>query len=331
MNDRVRAIEVEKNRIRPIFSYSHDDTTKEPVVWASSRKIEHLMKSFIIAALFLIWSGTGQANEEISVKLLRNEPMEFVWIEPGTFTMGTTTEQEQLLRGTGEWIGWFANEQPAHQVAISRGFWLGKYEIEQRHWEAVMKTNPSYSKGDNLPVDGISWDDVQEFIYLLNVEADEYLYRLPSEAEWEYACRAGASGLWSFGDDASLLGDYAWHYDNNSPSGTKEIGMRLPNPWGLYDMHGNVWEWCQDKWGEGYYGSSPDVDPTGPATGLDRVIRGGHFFGSARGVRSAVREFYSREARLYTVGARLLKIGPEPTAISSESWGSIKQKKNPAR
>jgi formylglycine-generating enzyme required for sulfatase activity len=289
------------------------------------------MKQILITILLLACTSAGYANQEISVKLPRGEPMEFVWIEPGTFTMGSTQEQEQQLRGTGEWIGWFANEQPAHQVTISRGFWLGKYEIEQRHWKAVMETNPSYSKGENRPVDGISWDDVQEFIYLLNVEADETLYRLPSEAEWEYACRAGTSGLWSFGNDASLLGDYAWYYDNNSPSGTKEIGTKLPNPWGLYDMYGNVWEWCQDKWGEGYYASSPDIDPTGPTTGLDRVIRGGHFFGFARGVRPAVRDFYARDARLYTLGARLLKIGPEPTAVAAESWGRIKTESQPDR
>ena len=296
--------------------------------------------------LLLTWAGAGYANEEMTVELPGGATMEFVWIEPGTFTMGSTEEQEQSLRSRGMWIDWFENEHPAHEVRISQGFWLGKYEITQSQWEAGVginpsywlekygitqsqweegvEINPSYFKGIDRPVENISWDDVQEFLDLLNDEAGGNLYRLPTEAEWEYACRAGISGLWSFGDDESLIGDYAWYYDNNSPTGTKEVGTRLPNPWGLYDMYGNVWEWCQDKWAADYYSNSPNIDPAGPAAGSNRVLRGGHFFSFARGGRSALRDFYARDDQLNIIGARLLWMGAKPTAVNSESWGRIK-------
>ena len=155
----------------------------------------------------------------------------------------------------------------------------------------------------------VSWNDLQAFIQRLNEAAGEALYRLPTEAEWEYTARAGTTTRWSFGDDESQLGDYAWYSGNNSPSGTKEVGTKRPNPWGLYDMHGNVWEWCQDWWGENYYSSSPSVDPIGPATGEARVLRGGGYFNIAQRVRSADRGMGRPSDRPYGGrGARLLRI-----------------------
>ena len=172
--------------------------------------------------------------------------IEFVWIEPGTFLMGAAD------------LGF-----TEHEVTISRGFYLGKYEITQGQWESVMGSNPSYFGGSNRPVEQVSWNDVQEFIGRLNEAAGEEVYRLPTEAEWEYACRAGTTTRWSFGDDEGQLGEYAWYTGNNSPYGTKEVGTKRPNPWGLYDMHGNVWEWCQDWYGS--YTSDSQIDPAGPA------------------------------------------------------------------
>ena len=168
------------------------------------------------------------------------------WIEPGTFLMGAAD------------LGF-----TEHEVTISRGFYLGKYEITQGQWESVMGSNPSYFGGSNRPVEQVSWNDVQEFIGRLNEAAGEEVYRLPTEAEWEYACRAGTTTRWSFGDDEGQLGEYAWYTGNNSPYGTKEVGTKRPNPWGLYDMHGNVWEWCQDWYGS--YTSDSQIDPAGPA------------------------------------------------------------------
>jgi len=226
--------------------------------------------------------------------------MEFVWIDPGTFMMGTPEEQEQLLRNKGLWDVWFRSEQPAHEVTISKGFYFGKYEITQGQWEAVMGSNQSYFEGANRPVEGVSWHDVQVFITKLNLAAGDSLYRLPTEAEWEYACRAGTTTLWSFGDDENQLTNYAW-YEGNSPNGTKEVGQRLPNSWGLYDMHGNVEEWCQ----EWYRNYSSDAQ-TNPNFEFCRVTRGGSFFNSALLVRSA-RHPGAHGTREVSLGLRLLR------------------------
>ncbi len=238
-------------------------------------------------------------EEEETFSLLGGASMEFVWIEPGVFQMGSDTGRR--------------DERPIHEVEISRGFWLGKYEITQGQWKSVMDEEP-WSGRDRVTSDSsypaviISWDKVHEFIDRLNAEAGEELYRLPTEAEWEYACRAGTQTRWSFGDDESQLTDHAWYFGNNYPTeGAKAVGGRLPNPWGLYDMHGNVWEWVQDWYDEEYYDRSGRVDPRGPTSGLGRVIRGGHF-GHIDGVRSAYRHFHSPDARSYTIGARLLRM-----------------------
>ena len=261
--------------------------------------------------------------------------MEMVWIEPGTFTMGTTEEQEQLLRDKGLWIDWYENEKPAHEVTISRGFYLGKYEITQAQWESVMGTMPWWEQvyvqsNPNHPAVYISWDDMQEFIARLNEAAGEEIYRLPTEAEWEYACRAGTTTRWSFGDDESQLGEYAWYYDNTWNVGleyAQPVGTKLPNPWGLYDMHGNVWEWCRDWYGK--YTSDSQVDPTGPASGSARVVRGGSFGDDAQNARSAIRNYYSPGDRGGDLGARLLRLGPKvsdtPTSATPEIWGQIKE------
>ena len=248
----------------------------------------------------------GSTGEEQTFPLPGGASMEFVWIEPGVFWMGSNMGR--------------SDESPRHEVEISRGFWLGKYEITQGQWEAVMGTTPWSGRGrvvlgPSHPAVIISWDEVQEFIGRLNAAAGEELYRLPTEAEWEYACRAGTDTRWSFGDDESLLTDYAWYYGNNyptdennyPPSGAKEVGTRKPNPWGLHDMHGNVWEWVQDWYDEEYYSRSVREDPQGPESGSGRVIRGGHF-GHNDGVRSAYRHLHSPDSRSYTIGVRLLRM-----------------------
>ena len=146
---------------------------------------------------------------------------------------------------------------------------------------------------------------MQAFITALNTAAGSDVYRLPTEAEWEYACRAGTTTRWSFGDDENQLGDYAWYDGNNSPDGTKEVGKKKPNPWGLFDMHGNVWEWCQDRYGS--YSSGAQVDPTGSSSGSARVLRGGDFYSGAQAARSANRDSYSPGSRYDFLGFRLLR------------------------
>ena len=226
--------------------------------------------------------------------------MEFVWIPPGEFQMGSP-----------EWeVGRYSNEGPLHVVEISRGFWLGKYEVTQGEWEAVMGSNPSNYEGTDRPVESVSWNYVHEFIGRLNDAVGDSLYRLPSEAEWEYACRARSRTRWSFGDDEGQLREYAWYGGNNSPSGTKAVGGKLPNAWKLHDMHGNVWEWVQDWYSSSYYNDSPRVDPPGPSSGSTRVARGGHFADSnPQSVRSANR--YDGESDIDhrgAVGVRLVRI-----------------------
>ena len=203
--------------------------------------------------------------------------VEMVYIEPGTFDMGSPSSEE----------GRHTNEGPVHSVRISEGFYLGKYEVTQGQWEAVMGTRPwadNVRSEADYPAIYISWEDAQAFIGRLNASAGSNIYRLPSEAEWEYACRAGTSTRWSFGDDASQLTHYA--YENYE----YRVGTKRANSWGLYDMHGYVWEWVQDWYGGDYYSVSPAVDPPGPSTGSERVVRGGDMDnGIARRLRSAGR------------------------------------------
>ena len=230
--------------------------------------------------------------------------IDMVWIEPGTFTMGSPPQEE----GRGH------DEEPQHDVMISQGFYLGKYEITQEQWEAVMGNRPWEGKEDvredpRHPAVLISWRDLQKFIRRLNEWAGEDVYRLPTEAEWEYACRAGTTTRWSFGGDESRLEDYAWYRANTWDLGEQyahPVGTKAPNPWGLYDMHGNVWEWVHDWFSA--YAADAQMDPTGPNVGSYRALRGGSFPGFASGVRSADRLRYSPGVRVNAdVGARLLK------------------------
>jgi len=201
--------------------------------------------------------------------------MEFVLIQPGEFDMGSPVNE----------TGRYDDEGPVHHVTISKAFYLGKYEVTQKQWHEVMGDNPSYYKGDDLPVENVSWDDVQEFIKKFNKKENTQKYRLPSEAEWEYAARAGTTTRYSFGDDDSKLGEYGW-YSENSGDKIHPVGKKGANPWGLYDVHGNVWEWVQDTWHDTYIGA-PDDGSAWEDGGDFRVLRGGSWFCLAGSCRSA--------------------------------------------
>lgn len=190
--------------------------------------------------------------------------MEFVLIPAGSFQMGADPNFEDAAD----------DQTPRHRVTLSQPFYLGKYEVTQEQWVAVMGTNPSRFKGRTNPVEQVSFDDVQTFIRKLNAKEGGSRYRLPTEAEWEYAARAGATGKYGFGDDDDQLGLYAW-YTGNSGDKTHPVGQLRANAWGLHDMHGNVWEWVQDWYDESYYRHSPATDPRGPGSGSNRVFRGG--------------------------------------------------------
>ena len=219
--------------------------------------------------------------------------------------------------GSPSWgDGLYEDQGPVHEVTISTGFWLGKYVVTQGQWEAVMGTRPwegedEVRSGSDYPAVYISWEYVQEFIGLLNTATGSNVYRLPTEAEWEYACRAGTSTRWSFGDDESQLRHYAWYGDNAWSVGEKyahRVGTKRANAWGLYDMHGNVAEWVQDWYEEYYYSRSPAVDPLGPSTGSDRVVRGGSFISSFSDyVDSEYRDYYEPDEPECCIGFRLLR------------------------
>ena len=249
-------------------------------------------------------SPTGPlGSDESTFDLLRGATMDFVWVEPGTFVMGAPLSEG----GPGE--------GPQHEVTISQGFFLGQYEITQGQWEAVMGTRPwsgldYVQENSDHPAVYVSWDDLQEFVERLNEASGEALYRLPTEAEWEYACRAGTTTRWSFGDDQGILGEYAWFWFNTIEfelEYTQPVGTKLANPWGLHDMHGNAIEWVQDRWQTTYGSADHLVDPQGPMTGLGRPVRGGSFRSFSQNTRSAFRWAFSQDDRSPDTGARLLR------------------------
>ena len=290
----------------------------------------------IISAAIVFWAAEARAEDEGMqsghpkeaavgnervVSLSEGANMTFVWIEPGAFHMGSPpSESNRLTSAFGFGSGRAEDEGPVHEVAISTGFWLGKYEVTQRQWEAVMGITPWQDNGKDKdlvrsvpshPAVHISWSDVQAFIDRLNSTEGEEVYRLPTEAEWEYACRAGTSTRYSFGDDEDQLIDYAWTRKNSWTKNEKyahAIGQHRPNLWGIHDMHGNVWEWVRDWYAEDYYTQSPKVDPSGPLAGSDRVIRGGDFSDPFYYLRSASRSKKSPDMRDSFIGVRLVRI-----------------------
>jgi len=216
-----------------------------------------------------------------------------VFVQGGTFTMGCTSEQGYDCN---------SDERPARQVTLS-SFYIGKYEITQAQWKAIMGNNPANFKGDNLPVENVSWHDVQEFIRKLNAATGKN-YRLPTEAEWEYAARGGAKSQGDKYSGSNTVGNVAW-YSENSGGKTHPVGTKRPNELGIYDMSGNVWEWCQDWFDKSYYSQSPFTDPKGPSSGSGRVVGGGGWRVVAGGVRVAIRGNHTPGERHINLGFRL--------------------------
>ncbi len=216
--------------------------------------------------------------------------LEMVGIPGGSFAMGAP-----------EGVG-LDDERPQHSVKLAP-FFIGKYPIIQAQWEAVMGNNPSRFKGADLPVDNVSWHDAQEFCRRLNQRTGT-AYRLATEAEWEYACRAGLKTEYSIGDDESQLDQCAW-YSQNSGYTTHPVGQKEPNAWGIYDMQGNVWEWCQDWYDEHYYEQSPGFSPPGPVAAKTRVLRGGSWSDDKYNCRATSRDSGDPFNRSASVGFRI--------------------------
>jgi formylglycine-generating enzyme required for sulfatase activity len=232
--------------------------------------------------------------EELSNTYTNSIGMKFVLVPAGTFMMGADKNFDEASD----------DELPRHQVTISKPFYLGVYEVTQQQWKDVMGNNPSKFKGRDNPVETVSWEDAQDFIRHLNQKEGHSRYRLPTEAEWEYAARAGSTSTYFFGDNKSQLGDYAW-YEDNSGREAHPVGQKRPNAWGLYDMIGNVWEWNQDWLGDTYYANSPSSDPTGPSSSAYRVVRGCGWNIGAGICRSALRSGGGPASRSEYCGFRL--------------------------
>lgn len=248
--------------------------------------------------------GSSTAEQK-TIEINPGLRMEFVWISPGSFMMGSPTSEKK--RGD--------DEGPVHRVHISKGFWIGKYEVTQAVWESVIGRNPSQFKGSRRPVENVSWSDAQSFVAKLNGRISGRPFRLPTEAEWEYACRAGTTGPFNTGDclsadQANYDGDrpYRGCYTGRDRQTTINVGTFSANAWGLYDMHGNVCEWCWDRYDEYYYEKSPGSDPQGPE-GVDsgRVHRGGGWKAGGGGCRSAYRNGNSPDKRGTHLGFRLVR------------------------
>lgn len=235
-------------------------------------------------------TAAGEIREFTALKL------KFCWCPAGTFTMGSPPDAAGSER----------NEQQ-FEVTLSRGFWIQQSEVTQLQYEKLMGVNPSHFRGESNPVESLTHSDASEFCRRLSELPPEKksgnVYRLPTEAEWEYACRAGSTTSFWFGDDESKLGEYGW-YNQNSARTTHPVNTKLPNAWQLHDMHGNVAEWCSDWYTE--YPVSPQTDPLGAESGDKKVVRGGGWFFVPQNSRSAHRDAYPTGARYAGLGMRLV-------------------------
>jgi len=216
--------------------------------------------------------------------------MKFVKIPAGTFIMGSRITPSEIVSQYGGWSNWYKGEHPQHRVSISKPFYIQTTEITVGQYKSIVEAawGGHERRCPDCPL-SLSWDATQKLIQRLNKRENTNKYRLPTEAEWEYACRAGSATSFSFGNDKDRLGEYAW-YRRNSGGQTQPVGQKKPNAWGLYDIHGNVMEWCQDRYG--IYPSNSITDPQGPTSGSLRVFRGGAWKFDASLCRSAYRDKY---------------------------------------
>ena len=236
--------------------------------------------------------SVASGSNAISIPVKDGISIEMVKVEAGTFMMGATSEMKDP----------YNDEKPLHQVTLTNDYYMGKYEVPQALWEAVMGSNPSKYKGDNLPVERVSWNDCQEFISKLNSLTGRK-FRLPTEAEWEYAAHGGKKSRGYQYSGNSNISDVAW-YDGNSGSKPHPVGTKQANELGIYDMSGNVWEWCSDWYSS--YSSSSQTNPTGSDSGSYRVRRGCCWYYDARICRSSFRGYCTPDIRCFDLGLRLV-------------------------
>ncbi len=261
----------------------------------------YLISLILFLGLFVPYPGYGQENDLTqvyvkSIHLPMGGVLSFRWIEPGEFIMGSADAEK----------GRDLDEGPQHRVVIDKGFYIGIYEVTQSQWQSVMDYNPStFQQGDSpgdRPVESVSWNECTKFIEVLNSKGVGQ-FRLPTEAEWEYACCANSESIY-FGDiSQDAIHSYAW-CNSKSYATTHPVGQKLPNPWGLYDMVGNVWEWCSDWYGA--YPNNQQINPTGPPTGTEKVFRGGSWYDFPVSLRSANRHRHFPDRKYTSIGLRLI-------------------------
>ncbi|MDR0548254.1 MAG: formylglycine-generating enzyme family protein [Deltaproteobacteria bacterium] len=280
------------------------------------RSFGHLISFGLLGAFLFLANSASWAAEVIPSQVAKELGLEFVFVEPGEFLMGADPRLERFT----------SYALPKHEVVISNPFYLGKFEVTQKQWLAVMDRNPSRFKAPDHPVDSVSWEKAQEFVDKLNAKEGRQIFRLPTEAEWEYAARAGTDMVFPFANAALVLGDYAW-FTNNSGLSTHPVGQKKPNPWGFHDLLGNVREWTSDWMAP--YSDQKAIDPKGPAKGQDRVARGGAF--NFIDVNCAVsrRVGYAPNSRHNFLGLRLvmdLEAAKEPKDPPTEPVEGAKDK-----
>jgi formylglycine-generating enzyme required for sulfatase activity len=300
---RPEPVPLETIKAPPPEPFIPKETQTEKAALPTRRKLWIVVASVIvIAALALaatLWILARKGADQKTSGASQSQPgasavkngigIEMVLVPAGSFKMGSTN-------GEG-------SEKPVHEVTLNQSFYMGKYEVTQAQWQAVMGSTPSHFKGDNLPVESVSWDDAQNFINKLNESKDGFRYRLPTEAEWEYACRAGTTG-----DYAGDLDAMAW-YDKNSGNQPHVVGTKLPNAFGLFDMHGNVWELCQDWYHDSYNGAPNDGSAwLNGGEQKYRVLRGGSWYYFATRLRSASRYVVTLHGRVSDVGFRVVGV-----------------------
>ncbi|HNQ22080.1 MAG TPA: formylglycine-generating enzyme family protein [Phycisphaerae bacterium] len=257
-----------------------------------------------------------QLPPQLTVKLNDQVGLDLVLIPAGSFMMGSE--------------GFDSDEKPVHKVNISQPFYMGKYEVTQEQWTALNLTNPTKFVGPRRPVEDVKWEDCQKFLDALSAKYRGSHFGLPTEAQWEYACRAGSTTAFCFGDDEGDMGRYAW-YAKNSDKTTHPVGEKRANAWGLCDMYGNAYEWCQD-W-DGPYPAGDQTDPTGAPTGVKRALRGGSFNSSAKACRSANRAWtqppYPPEIGGFRVVAPVEIAAQVDASVPAPSAAPAKERRNP--
>ncbi|ETA69249.1 hypothetical protein MettiDRAFT_2744 [Methanolobus tindarius DSM 2278] len=267
------------------------------------KNVVKLISVFVLSISVILLSGcvtNDSTSNELEQEISNSIGMDLVLIPSGNFYMGS--DSTPLV----------AFDDPAHEVSIENSFYMGKYEVTQAQWKAVMGTSPSLFEGDELPVEQVSWYDAQEFISKLNEMENTDRYRLPTEAEWEYACKAGNDTDFSFTNEATDLDEYGWSDSYgwcaiNANGTTHSVGEKKANSWGLYDMHGNVWEWVQDTWHDNYDGAPTDGTAWEDENSINRVGKGGSLMDGPNICKSSFRGSLDADSTSYVLGFRIVK------------------------